>query len=357
MPQGESLPPLNVILWGGIAAEGQRLLQEHLHTPCRFFSFPDPAKRRTLPPELARADVVLANAFTESMAHATPRLKLIHVMGAGVDGLCLGALSPHTSVANAYFHGPAISEYVMMMILALNRDLRKMDAHFRRGIWYGGATWGPPGQAEIQGKTLGLIGYGHIGKEVAARARAFGMKVWVLSAHPPVQKPRHIDSYEGPGGLRQLLKASDYLVVACPLNENTRGLMGKREFSWMKRTACLINVARGPVVQEEALYRALCTRRIQGAAIDVWYRYPADKRPCAPSRFPFHKLDNIIMTPHVSGWMKGTLENRFKFIAANIDRLARGQQLRNVVQGPRRHRAAEPEKKTKRQNANGKGQK
>ena len=183
-----------------------------------------------------------------------------------------------------------------------------------------------------------MIGYGHIGKELAARARAFGMKLWVVSAHPPARRPRHIDFYEGPGGLRELLKAADYLVLACPLNEDTRGLMGKREFSWMKRTACLINVARGPVVQEEALYHALRTHRIQGAAIDVWYRYPTENRPCRPSRFPFHKLDNITMTPHVSGWMKGTRENRFQLIAANIDRLASGHQLQNVIQGPRRHK-------------------
>jgi phosphoglycerate dehydrogenase-like enzyme len=287
---------------------------------------------------LAHADVVLGSAFAESAARATPRLKLLHATGAGVDSLCLSALRPQTTVANAYFHGPAIGEYVMMTILVLSRELVRMDAEFRRGSWYGSWIWGARPPAEIQGKTLGLIGYGHIGKEVAVRAHAFGMKLWVVSAHPPARKAKYIDSYEGPSRLRELLKAADYVVLACPLNENTRGLMGKREFSWMKRSACLINVARGPVVQEEALYQALRTRRIQGAAIDVWYRYPTENRPYAPSRFPFHKLDNIIMTPHVSGWMRGTQDNRFKFVATNINRLAAGQPLQNVVQGPRRQK-------------------
>jgi phosphoglycerate dehydrogenase-like enzyme len=213
-----------------------------------------------------------------------------------------------------------------------------MDAHFRRGLWFGSWIWGTPPPAEIQGKTLGLIGYGHIGKELAVRARAFGMKLWVVSAHPPAIKPRHIDFYGGPGDLQQLLKAADYIVLACPLDAHTRGLIGKREFSWMKPTACLINVARGPIVQEEALYHALHNRRIQGAAIDVWYQYPKDNRPCRPSRYPFHKLDNLIMTPHVSGWMKGTRDNRFQLIAGNIDRLAAGRPLQNVVQGPLRHK-------------------
>jgi len=338
MKRAKTQPHLNIILWGRVAAKGRRILQEHLKTPCRFFSFPEPAKDGTLPPELAKADVVVASVFSEAMAVAAPRLKLLHAPGAGVDGFKLKALGPQTTVANAYFHGPAIGEYVMMSILALSRDLFKMDAHFRRGTWYGSWIWGTAPPAEIHGKTLGLVGYGHIGKEVADRARSFGMKIWVVSAHPPAKKPRNIDFYEGPASLHKLLTAADYIVLACPLNDVTRGLIGKREFSSMKRTACLVNVARGPVIEEEALYHALSTGRIQGAAIDVWYQYPTEDRPFPPSRFPFNELDNIIMTPHVSGWMKGTQENRFQLIAGNINRLAAGQQIVNVIQGPKRHR-------------------
>jgi len=187
----------------------------------------------------------------------------------------------------------------MMMILALNRDFDKMEAHFRRNIWYGSGFYGDPSQAEIQGKTLGLIGYGHIGKEVASRARAFGMKLRVINAYPPARKPRHIEFFEGPSGLHELLKASDFIVVACPANEKTRGLIGKREFTWMKRTACLINVARGPIVQEKPSTMPCVRGGSRARPSDVWYQYPTDNRPCAPSRFPFHKLDNLIMTPHV----------------------------------------------------------
>ncbi len=338
MKRVKTHPHLNVILWGRVAAKGQRILQKHLETPCRFFAFPEPAKDGTLPRELGRADVVVASAFNESMAHAAPRLQLLHAPGAGVDGFSLPALGPQTTVANAFFHGPAIGEYVMMSILVLSRELLKMDAHFRRGSWYGSWIWGTAPPPEIHGQTLGLIGYGTIGKDVADRARAFGMKVQVVSAHPPAKKPANVDFYGGPRDLRKLLKAADYVVLACPLNDLTRGLIGKREFSSMKRTACLVNVARGPVVQEEALFDALRTRRIQGAAIDVWYQYPTEDRPFAPSRFPFHELDNVVMTPHVSGWMSGTQENRFQLIAENINRLAAGKELRNVIKGPKRHK-------------------
>ena len=331
--------PLNVILWGRVPVHGRRLLHKHLETPCRFFTFPNVSKDAKPPSQLARADVVIASAFGEALAHAAPKLRLLHAPGAGVDGFSFKSLSPHTTVANAYFHGTAIGEYVMMSILALSRELVKMDSHFRRGKWYGSWIWGTAPPPEIHGKVLALIGYGHIGKEVAMRARAFGMRVWVISAHPPAEKPANVDFYGGTGSLKKLLNAADYVVLACPLNDATRGMIGKREFSWMKRTACLVNVARGPVVQEEALYEALRDHRIQGAANDVWYQYPTEDRPFAPSRFPFHELDNIIMTPHVSGWMQGTQENRFRLIAENINRLASGRQLVNVVQGPRRHKA------------------
>jgi phosphoglycerate dehydrogenase-like enzyme len=275
------------------------------------------------------------------MARASTNLKLLQAPNAGVDAFRTDLLSSHTTVANAYFHGPAIAEYVVMMVLALSRDLLHLDARFRKGIWDGSWTKGEVPSAEVLGKSLGLIGYGTIGREVATRARALGMSMKVISAHPPKRKPRDVDFWEGPAGLPQLLKESDFVVLACPLNRDTRGLIGPREFKRMKRSAFLINVARGAVVEEEALYRALEDRRIAGAAIDVWYRYPTGDKPCRPSHFPFHKLPNLVMTPHVSGWMLGTRQKRLQLVAENIDRLAAGKPLLNVVQGPRKHSRSE----------------
>jgi phosphoglycerate dehydrogenase-like enzyme len=181
-----------------------------------------------------------------------------------------------------------------------------------------------------------LIGFGHIGREIAVRAQAFGMEIRVLSAHPPARKPQGIKSWSGSGGLRALLQDSDFVVLACPLNEATRGLIGVEELKRMKRDACLINIARGPIVDESALYHALKRRQIRAAAIDVWYRYPKERERQMPSKFPFHELQNVIMTPHASGWTNQTFGQRFRLIAENIDRLASGRTLLNVVQGPKR---------------------
>ncbi len=332
---------LNVVLIGKVASNAQEILRGYLKPRCRLRPFPVARENSELLKALAGADVAVGNYFTERMARAARNLKLLQAPNAGVDSFCLTELSPDITVANAYFHGPAVAEYVIMMILALSRNLLEMDALFRKGEWRESWIEGELPREEILGKVLGMVGFGNIGREVAVRARALGMKIMVISAHPPARKPKGVDFWKGPEALEQLLRASDYVVPACPLNKDTQGLIGPREFRWMKRSAFLVNVSRGPVVQEAALYHALKSRRIAGAAIDVWYRYPKDDRSTRPSRFPFHQLQNLIMTPHVSGWMRGTRDQRLRLVAANINRLASGQSLLNVVQGPKRHHRSE----------------
>jgi phosphoglycerate dehydrogenase-like enzyme len=332
---------LKVVLAGKVAAKAANDLRALIKIPKTILPFPvnreDPGMLRAL----ATADVAVGHFFTEGMTRAARNLKLLQAPNAGIDAFRTELLSPRTSVANAFFHGPAIAEYVVMMALALSRDLLNVDASFRKGVWDGSWITGEVPSAEVLGKSLGLIGFGTIGREVAARARALGMSVRIISAHPPKRKPSGVVFWEGPAALPQLLKESDYAVLACPLNKDTRGLIGRREFAQMKRSAFFINVARGAVVDEEALYRALKERRIAGAAIDVWYRYPAGDKRFRPSRFPFHKLPNLVMTPHVSGWMLGTRQKRLELVAENIGRLVAGKPLLNVVQGPRKHKCSE----------------
>ncbi|TAM83583.1 MAG: hydroxyacid dehydrogenase [Acidobacteria bacterium] len=332
---------LKVVLVGNVAAKAADHLKALINAPSTIVPFPINHEDSRLLKELANADVAVGHFFTERMARAARSLKLLQAPNAGVDAFRADLLSPQTTVANAYFHGPGLAEYVIMMVLALRRDLLNLDAQFRKGAWIGSWTKGEIPPEEVFGRSLGLVGYGTIGREVATRARALGMPIKVISAHPPKKKPRDVDFWKGPAALPQLLKESDYIVLACPLNKETRGLIGSREFAQMKRSAFLINVARGAVIQEEALFRALEQQRIAGAAIDVWYRYPKNDKPFRPSRFPFHKLSNLVMTPHVAGWTLGTRQKRFQLVAENIDRLVEGRHLLNVVQGPRRHSRAE----------------
>jgi phosphoglycerate dehydrogenase-like enzyme len=192
----------------------------------------------------------------------------------------------------------------------------------------------PPVWRELAGKTLGILGYGRIGQAVARRARAFEMEVCAIRRDVRRSAQDEWALLGGPEMLDEVLRRSDYLAIALPLTPGTRGLLGERELAVMRPTAILINVARGEIVDEDALYAALAARRIAAAALDVWYRYPSGPGPALPARRAFHELPNVLMTPHVSGWTDGMLEARAKLIAENIHRTARGEPPANLIPSP-----------------------
>lgn len=260
-----------------------------------------------------------------------PRLELFQIPFAGYDWITPDALPAGCLFCNAYEHEPAIAEYLMLGMLEWEIGLCRVSNRFRERSWEGRTAGAGATHGELKGKTLGILGYGHIGREVARRASVFGMKVAAIANS---QKPAD-STLEWLGtqkDLDRLLAESDYLAICCPLNEMTRDIIDARAFERMKANTVILNVARGPIVNEEALYNALQNKSIGGAIIDVWYQYPTAADPSvSPSVFPFHELDNIIMTPHNSGWTEETIERRWQFVAANLDRLARGEALENIV--------------------------
>jgi phosphoglycerate dehydrogenase-like enzyme len=184
---------------------------------------------------------------------------------------------------------------------------------------------------ELAGQTLGIVGYGRIGRALARRARAFDMRILAIRRDVARAVGDDLDRLGGLEILHEVLREADHLVVALPLSESTRRLLGARELALMKRTAVLINVGRADVVDPDALYAALAGGRLGGAALDVWYRYPTDGSPTLPAREPFHELPNVLMTPHVSGWTEGMLQARARLIADNIARAARGEPPLNHI--------------------------
>jgi phosphoglycerate dehydrogenase-like enzyme len=285
-------------------------------------------------PKLGAVDVLVTMAFTPAMGAAATRLKLVQVPGAGLERIDRGALPPAAWLANAYGHEIGIAEYVMGAMLTLTRDFVRLDAGLKRGVWHSQWAVGtapPPPWPELAGKTLGIIGYGRIGQAVARRARAFDMDVCGIrrdvarSADDALARVGDLET------LDDVLRCSDYLVIALPATPVTRGLIRAPQLSAMKRTAVLINVARAQVVDERALYDALAERTIAAAALDVWWSYPTAPGPAAPARWPFHELPNVLMTPHVSGWTEGMIRARIRVIAENIRRAERGEPPVNLV--------------------------
>jgi phosphoglycerate dehydrogenase-like enzyme len=207
-------------------------------------------------------------------------------------------------------------------------------------VWESGWAVGvpaPPLWPELAGKTLGILGYGHIGQAVARRARAFDMEVRAIRRNFGASADDRFARIEGIDGVGHLLRCSDFLVITLPLTPETRGLLGEREFAAMTPTAILVNVARGEILDEDALYAALAERRIAAAALDVWYLYPTSSEPTLPSRRAFHTLPNVLMTPHVADGTEGTVAARAKLIAENIQRIARGDSPLLTSRQVRRH--------------------
>ncbi len=277
------------------------------------------------------ADVIIGIRLDASMPRPE-RVRLYHAPAAGTDGIDRTRLPAGVPLCNCFGHEQAIAEYVMAALLARFVPWVEADRDLRERRWTYWAGSAASLHAEMGDRTIGLLGFGHIGKAIAARAKAFGMRVTVAN-RSPVPASALVDERFGLDGLSSFMGAADAIVVALPLTPETRGLVDAQQIAAMRPDAVLINVGRGPVIDETALYHALKERRIAGAVIDTWYVYPSADNPNPwPGTLPFHELSNVVMTPHMSGWTTGTIRRRQQAMAENVGRLHRGKPLINVVQ-------------------------
>lgn len=321
---------MKVAFAGAFAVRLAEPVRERLAIPCEVI-LDDEAN---VIPHLVDTDVLVSMGFKQEMAEAAPRLRLIQVPGAGLDRIDRSALRSGIHLANAYGHEVGIAEYFIGTMIALMRAFGRLDAKLRTGEWESQWAIGapaPPLWPELAGKTLGILGFGHIGEALAHRARAFDMRVCAIRRRAQTDPPEGVWFIGGPEQLDDVLRQSDFVAITLSLSPQTRGLLGERRLRMMQPTAYLINVARAEIVDEVALYEALATGGLAGAALDVWYRYPIAPGAVSPATQPFHALPNVIMTPHISGWTEGMLQARAKCIADNIERIARGEPPLNAV--------------------------
>jgi phosphoglycerate dehydrogenase-like enzyme len=315
-------------------------MEQTLTSDWTILSWSEDEPFEALTEKASRADAVVAGRI-EGGWPAFPKLKLYQIPFTGHDWIGPGDVPDGCLVCNTFEHEIAVAEYVLAAMLEKEIGLAASDRHFRAQGWDGKSSWSGASHGELFGKTVGIIGYGRIGREVARRARAFGMRcIAVTRTAAPAPAPR--ERVEDMEGLDNMLRESDYVLIALPLSEETKDLIGQHRLALMKAEAVIINVGRGLVIEEAALYAALAEQRIGGAIIDVWYQYPRDGDLVRrPSTFPFHELDNIIMTPHFSAHSEAMRARRWAFVAANIDRMARGEELENVCFLGRGQRSAE----------------
>ncbi len=263
----------------------------------------------------------LGRALLEPVWPMAAGVRWVHSRWAGIEGLLFPALvdSPATVTNGRGSFSDSLAEWAMAAVLFFAKDLRRM----RRS--QSAARWDPFDPEWVKGKTLGIVGYGDIGHAAARRARAFDMKVIGLRRRPP-QAPDELADEVWPLERRlELMQRSDYVLVATPLTPETRRLIGAAEIGAMKATGVLINVGRGPCLDEAALVAALEAGRIRGAALDVFEKEPL------PEGHPLYRLDNVLLSPHCADHVPGWLEDAMRLFLENLERFRRGRPLLNVV--------------------------
>ena len=252
----------------------------------------------------------------------SPRLRWVHSRSAGLERTLFPELiaSDVTMTNGSGVFSLSLGEFALAAILYFAKDFRRMIRNQMAAVWE------PFDVLPISGQTVGIIGYGDIGRAVATRIRAMGMNVLAVKRHVSMQNSDPlVDQVYAPGRRIDMLSHCDYVVVAAPLNDETRGLIGEAEFAAMKPTAVIINVGRGPVIHERAMIEALSEHKIKGAALDVF-----DEEPL-PTGHAFYKLENVLLSPHCADHTPDWLDNAMRFFIAQFERFRRGEPLLNVV--------------------------
>lgn len=291
----------------------------------------------------AQADVVvgLMSGITLELLQAAPKLRLVHLLGHGADALLapdiVRQLKLHgVSVARAGAAAVAIAEFTVMAMVSLSRRLLNIhDALARYGDWsvekLANRPFGTVG-GELGGRTLGLMGFGTIGQQIARRALGFDMDIVTLTRRPDLvqlETPAVSRAY-GPTEFFEFLERTDYLVIAAPLTDETRGLVDEAALARLKTGSYLVNISRGPIVDEEALYRALESGRLAGAALDVWCSEDNGHPKGYPTTQPIHQF-NVIMTPHYAGITQEARERALRIVGENLSRVGTEQPFLNLV--------------------------
>lgn len=325
---------MQIVFHGENAASFSHDFQRLVGDAARISVLPDVLSDRAHSQAYVAADVIVGARFSADLPRPE-RLQLFHVPGAGYDAVDLAAIPDTAVVCNCFGHEQAIAEYVMAALLERHVPLAEADRELRQGHWTYASGSPERLHGELAEKTIGLLGFGHIGKAIAARAKAFEMNVHVANRSPVPVSPL-VDRSFGLGDLGEFWRSADFFVVSVPSNAETAGIVNARSFAAMRASAVILNVGRGPTIDERSLYEALKENRIAGAVIDTWYSYPSPSQPSVlPSKLPFHELRNVVMTPHMSGWTAGTINRRRRTIADNIDRRANGRPCINVVRPAR----------------------
>jgi len=292
----------------------------------------DPAK---LAEAAKGADILVGYRLPKEVADAAPSLVAFLTGAAGVDRSVAESLNgrPKVAVGNSHANSLDVAEHALALALDAAKLVSKGDRDLRRGDWT--LRYDDVHGVLVSGKNAVIVGYGAIGRSLAGILQGFRMNVvGVRSSREPAGRDAGGVQMLGPEDVELALASADFVFVLAPLTPKTKGLLGVRQLAAMKRTAVLVNVSRGPVVEEGALFDALKARRIAAAGLDVWYVYPKGpgaEKSTFPGHFAFHELDNVVLSPHRASYTERMHREQWDDVVESIHRLARGEAVKYRV--------------------------
>ena len=283
-------------------------------------------------------DMIIGGRLEEELLVNNRSLKAAIIPWAGIPDSYYALLTrpefSHIAIHNCHYHADLVAEYGFGMLLALAKDLGRKDRALRQGDWR--PRYGPSRALRLAGKDVLVLGYGAIGRELGRLCQALGMRVRGTRRSVTTPETDGEATVYPTAELTTLLPDCDVLVNVLPLTPETEGLIGAEELALLKPTALILNVGRAKTFDEVALYDALATGQIHGAALDVWYSYPPDELARAatfPASYPFHQLDNVLLSPHNSAALQDDehLDYRVEALAQMLNSYAKNDVLPNRV--------------------------
>jgi phosphoglycerate dehydrogenase-like enzyme len=285
-------------------------------------------------PENPDYQILIAGRPDREWLTASPRLKALVIPWSGLPEptveLLLGF--PHIAVHNLHYNARPVAEHALALAMAAAKGLILPDAALRRNDW--SPRYEPARSLMLEGRTALILGFGAIGRRVAELCQGLGMEILAIRRRLGAQDSTRAVPTSPLDALPSLLPQADLLFVCLPLTEETEGMIGAEELALLPPRAILVNIGRGKVVDQKALYLALRDGGLHSAGVDVWYQYPedkADRLDTPPSAYPFHELDNIVMSPHRAGHIVEKESIRLRQLAAMLNTAARGEPLPNRV--------------------------
>jgi phosphoglycerate dehydrogenase-like enzyme len=279
-------------------------------------------------------DIIASNRIPVELLQSESRLKMLQTFAAGVDPIDFTAVPEGSDIliCNSHINAAEVAEYAITLLLTVAKNTIPNDRELRKGDWKF-AFGGPNPNVEIRNKICLIIGLGNIGSEIAKRLKGFDVTIHAATRSGTSKHADLAEKLVRIDEVKQFVEEADFIILSLPLTPDSKGLVNEEFISLMKSNSILVNVSRGPIVEEQALFNALRENKIRGAGLDVWWRYPKKWRGTGnpPTDVPFQDLENLVASPHRAGYSENTEREYFQFAGENILRFIQGKTPLNVI--------------------------